>query len=39
MREMLLAKFPEFDPNWPDPLKTKWFEGFERLMKAAEDAQ
>jgi hypothetical protein len=32
--EQLLAKFPPFDPSWPDPLKTKWFEGFERLMGA-----
>lgn len=30
--ERLLAKFPAFDPEWPDDLKTKWFEGFERLM-------
>lgn len=28
----LLAKFPEFDPSWPDPIKTKWFEGYERLL-------
>lgn len=28
----LLAKFPSFDPAWPDDLKAKWFEGFERLM-------
>jgi hypothetical protein len=31
----LLAKFPQFDPNWPDPIKTKWFEGFEKLMKSS----
>jgi hypothetical protein len=34
--EKLLEKFPAFDPSWPDDLKTKWFEGFERLMKAKE---
>ncbi|MGA7339756.1 MAG: hypothetical protein WBE72_19470 [Terracidiphilus sp.] len=34
IEDKLLAKFPEFDPSWPDPLKTKWFEGFERLMKS-----
>lgn len=32
--EKLLAKFPQFDPAWPDELKTKWFESFEKLMKA-----
>jgi hypothetical protein len=35
MREMLLAKFPEFDPAWPDEIKTKWFAGFDQLMKSA----
>ncbi len=30
--EQLLGNFPSFDPEWPDQLKTKWFEGFERLM-------
>jgi hypothetical protein len=32
--EKLLEKFPVFDPSWPDALKTQWFEGFGRLMKA-----
>lgn len=32
--EKLLEKFPAFDPSWPDDLKTKWFEGFGKLMKA-----
>jgi hypothetical protein len=32
--DQLLAKFPNFDASWPDDLKTKWFEGFERLMQA-----
>ena len=30
----LLAKFPDFDPDWPDELKDKWFAGFDRLMGA-----
>lgn len=34
--EKLLEKFPTFDPSWPDALKTQWFEGFTRLMKAKE---
>lgn len=31
--EQLLAKFPQFDPAWPDEVKLKWFDGFDRLMK------
>lgn len=32
--EMLLAKFPAFDPAWPDDVKSKWFDGFQKLMKS-----
>ncbi len=35
--EKLLDKFPQFDPDWPDDLKAKWFEGFGRLMNAKTD--
>jgi len=35
LQDKLLEKFPPFDPSWPDALKTKWFEGFERLMKSS----
>jgi hypothetical protein len=35
LEDKLLEKFPPFDPSWPDALKTKWFEGFERLMKSS----
>jgi len=31
--EMLLTKFPTFDPTWPNEVKIKWFEGFEELLK------
>ncbi len=31
----LLAKFPTFDPNWPDPIKTEWFKGFQQFMEHA----
>ena len=31
----LLAKFPDFDPNWPDDIKAKWFAGFDQFMKGA----
>src|SRR6185503_20577029 len=39
MRAALLAKFPDFNPDWPDDLKTKWFEGFERFMKGVESGK
>jgi Family of unknown function (DUF5343) len=35
MREMLLSKFPEFDPTWSEPIQTAWFAGFAKLMKAS----
>jgi hypothetical protein len=31
--ELLLAKFPSFDPAWPDEVKTKWFASFNELMQ------
>ncbi|HYK90389.1 MAG TPA: DUF5343 domain-containing protein [Acidobacteriota bacterium] len=31
-QELLLEKFPQFDPSWPDELKKQWFDGFNRLM-------
>ena len=34
MLGQLVAKFPEFDPTWPEEVKAKWFDGFERLMGA-----
>ncbi|MFC1873824.1 hypothetical protein ACFLYX_00820 [Chloroflexota bacterium] len=30
--EMVLAKFPTFDPSWPDDVKLKWFESFKLLL-------
>jgi hypothetical protein len=30
--ELLLGKFPDFDPAWPDDLKAKWFESFGTLQ-------
>lgn len=32
--EMLLEKFPNFDPEWPDELKKKWFDAFKSLKSA-----
>lgn len=31
--EMVLAKFPTFDPTWSDDVKLKWFEAFDSLLK------
>ncbi len=31
---MLLEKFPNFDPEWPDELKKKWFDAFKSLKSA-----
>jgi hypothetical protein len=30
--QMLLAKFPSFDPAWPDEVKKEWFTAFNRMM-------
>lgn len=32
LTDRLLAKFPEFDPSWPDDIKAKWFASFSELM-------
>lgn len=31
--EMVLTKFPTFDPAWSDDVKLKWFEAFDTLLK------
>ena len=30
---MLLSKFPNFDPAWPDEIKIKWFSAFDEMLK------
>lgn len=30
--ELLLGKFPNFDPTWPDDIKKQWFESFGTLQ-------
>jgi len=30
---MLLSKFPDFDPSWPDDIKLKWFSAFDEMLK------
>lgn len=37
-RQLLLAKFPTLDPAWPDEVKVKWFESFDRLMKSVQES-
>jgi len=32
-KELLLNKFPSFDPNWPNEVQVKWFEAFDELLK------
>ena len=34
---MLLSKFPNFDPSWSDELKMKWFAAFDELLKRGRD--
>ena len=31
--KLLLNKFPQFDPSWPDEVKLKWFSAFDELMR------
>ena len=31
--EILLTKFPSFDPTWSDEVKLKWFAAFDELLK------
>jgi hypothetical protein len=31
--EMVLTKFPTFDPAWSDDVKIKWFEAFDSLLE------
>ena len=32
-KELLLTKFPSFDPMWPTDVQIKWFEAFDELLK------
>lgn len=38
-RQLLLAKFPSFDPSWSDEVKAKWFEAFDRLMRSGPEKE
>lgn len=35
--ELLVSKFPSFDPSWPENLRDNWYEGFERLARVLRD--
>ncbi|HUG77975.1 MAG TPA: DUF5343 domain-containing protein [Burkholderiales bacterium] len=35
--ELLLSKFPSFDPSWPDDVKKKWFDSFIDLMQRGQE--
>jgi hypothetical protein len=32
-KELLLSKFPSFDPTWPTEVQIKWFGAFDELLK------
>lgn len=32
MLQMLVAKYPNFDPNWEKEIQKDWFSGFQRMM-------
>ena len=34
--EMLLTKFPSFDPSWNDEVKMKWFLAFDELLRRSQ---
>lgn len=35
--EILLSKFPDLDPTWPNEIKTKWFDEFSKLIECVAD--
>lgn len=35
LQELLLEKFPAFNPEWPEAMQAKWFASFEQFMAAA----
>ncbi len=35
--EIVLGKFPTFDPTWNDEIKIKWFNAFDELLKRTPD--
>lgn len=39
LQELLLSKFPSFDPEWDAETQKKWFDSFEKFVKAAQGTQ
>lgn len=37
--QLLMAKFPSFDPSWEPSVQAKWFDSFEKLMKAVNEGK
>ena len=37
--QMLLSKFPSFDPSWSSEVQAQWFEMFGKLMKQGEEGK
>jgi hypothetical protein len=37
--QLLLSKFPSFDPNWPEETQKRWFDAFDKLMKQSEESE
>jgi hypothetical protein len=37
--QMLLAKFPDFDPAWSDEVKLRWFQAFDELLQKVPGAK
>ncbi len=35
----LMAKFPTFDPAWPDEVKGKWFDAFKHMMDTMKERE
>jgi len=35
--QLLLAKFPDFDPTWPDEIRKNWLDGFAKLSEILTD--
>lgn len=38
-QQMLLDKFPPFDPSWSEDVQGKWFEGFKELRKMMQEEE
>ncbi|SRR6266536_96686 len=37
--QLLLSKFPDFDPTWPDEIRKNWLNGFAELSKILSDGK